>query len=96
MRRPGRSAEDTEDEGQAAPEETEQSLFEQRAPETSGTIDAETREIRLDELRAAREQAGAGQCGCRGGIRGGGAPEEPEEGEGGLSYPQDGEGGHTG
>ena len=51
------SAEDTEDEGQAAPEETEQSLFEQRAPETSGTIDAETREIRLDELRAAREQA---------------------------------------
>ena len=53
-------SEDTaEEEEETAMEEEVQETFEQRAPETSGTIDAETREIRLDELRAAREQAAA-------------------------------------
>ena len=53
-------SEDTAEEAEeTAMEEEVQETFEQRAPETSGTIDAETREIRLDELRAAREQAAA-------------------------------------
>ena len=95
MRRPGRSAEDTEDEGQAAPEETEQSLFEQRAPETSGTIDAETREIRLDELRRQESRLRRPVRLPRRDPRRR-SPGGAEEGEGGLSYPQDGEGGHTG
>ena len=53
-------SEDTAEEAEeTAMAEEVQETFEQRAPETSGTIDAETREIRLDELRAAREQAAA-------------------------------------
>lgn len=46
-----------EDAVETVQEEPSRNPSEQRAPETPGTIDAETREIRLDELRAAREQA---------------------------------------
>ena len=46
-----------EDAVETVQEEPSRNSSEQRAPETPGTIDAETREIRLDELRAAREQA---------------------------------------
>ncbi len=57
---PRKSAEegtDREAEEEAASEEPSWNTVEQSASQTPGTIDAETREIRLDELRAAREQA---------------------------------------
>ena len=46
-----------EDAVETVQEEPSRNPSEQRTPETPGTIDAETREIRLDELRVAREQA---------------------------------------
>lgn len=69
-------SEDTAEEAEeTAMEEEVQETFEQRAPETSGTIDAETREIRLDELRAAREQAAAAGAAVEETAR---EPEDPD------------------
>ena len=62
----------------AAAEAEEAALAEgvQETSETAGTIDAETREIRLDELRAAREKAAAASAAVEE------TAHEPEESDG--------------